>query len=267
MDIKVRLGVRFEEKGLLDEFLNSDEANSTFNGVCYRIMDGYFLEKGTKDENARKKLICRIFNDVYSCATNVASQLYSERWGEHYRSDGDIWYKLPGGTDFSKYTMFKHLPLFMSMLWWLLYFVEDKPHSNFNKVARDVCCKIREKFNSEEELLVFRRFDCALGASEETVVDAIRTIAGEIEIIRHWKGVTDELRLVISYRSRIEREYRHRGGKHTEQILSHIVEDIESITGKSKIYNSIKRLEEYYPDVSFRFRQLLMELSPDISMD
>ena len=71
MDLKVRLGVRFEEKDSLREFLDDLEVNSTFNSVCYKIMDRYFLEKGTTCEKFREMLIRRIFNDVYSCATNT----------------------------------------------------------------------------------------------------------------------------------------------------------------------------------------------------
>lgn len=259
MRIRVKLPERYEAKRSLDEYL-SDSVNGEFNRACYEVMSSYFYDKGTKDEKARKTIVSNIFTDVYSCVANIKLQRYTEKWGEHYLENGDIWYMLPDGTDFSKYTMYMHLPLFMPMLWWMLYLSEEQREGgDFSKVSNQICGRIREKFCDEEETFVFNRFDVVFGASEEQVAEAIKRIAPSMkEKKKWWKAVTDELRLIPSYMEKINREYPHRGGKHKKQVLKFLADEIEKHTECTKLYESIKKVDDDYPEIRSEFRSEVM---------
>lgn len=264
MSVNVQLPSRFVAKTSLDEYLE-DATNGEFNRVCSEVMESYFSEKGTTDENARKMVVLNIFNDVYLCAANMVAQRYTENWGEHYLNDGGVWYMLPDGTDFSKYTYYKHLPLFMPMLWWMLYFAEEQREGgDFSKISYQVCLRIREKFCNEEEVLAFNRFDVVFGASEEQVIGAIMRIAPSMTTKRWWKGVTDELRLITSYVKKIKRENSHRGGQHEGHILKYLAKDIETYTAVEDLYNSIKKVDSDYPEIRSRFRQEVMAVKGDM---
>ena len=246
------------KKKSIEDYLN-DANNGWVNRVCYEVMSAYFRDHGL--EGMCEQQIQTIFEDVHSCISAIKHQRYTADWGNR-KEDGA--YVLPDGTDFSKFTKAHYLPLYMPMLWWKMFLTEGVSDVGYEKekIRLELLERIREKFNNEDtEKPIFRRFDTALGATVEQVEEAICQIAPTLQKKVEWRGVIDELDLIVSYCEKIDHENPHRGGCHKTQRLKYMSTDIERLTEARSLYDSVKKPESgSYPHVQYLFRNILASI-------